>query len=163
MKPTVFTRFLGIVLLSWFSMLGFDFFLHAGILAPLYARPSRFLLPPDEAFALIPLGYLSFLVSAAMLVWLVRKLGIETWREGLMFGLTFGALGGGSLALSLLSITTADPILMVGWFFGQTFQSGIAGLVVGASLGTDKLGRMFIRVLLFVIGSIAGGIVLQNL
>jgi hypothetical protein len=52
---------------------------------------------------------------------------------------------------------------MVGWFFGQTFESGIAGLVVGASLGTDKLGRVFIRVLLFVIGSIAAGILLQNL
>ena len=163
MKTVAFTRFLGIVLLSWFSMLGFDFFLHAGILAPLYAQPSPFLLPPDQAFTLIPLGYLSFLVSAAMLVWLVRKLGIETWREGFIFGLKFGALGGGALALSLLSITTADPILIVGWFFGQTLESGIAGLVVGASLGAEKLGRVFVRVLLFVMGSIATGILLQNL
>ena len=81
MKTIPFARLLGIVLLSWFSMLGFDFFLHAGVLAPLYARPSPFLLPPDQAFALIPLGYLSLLVSAAMLVWLVRKLGIETIDE----------------------------------------------------------------------------------
>lgn len=163
MKTIAFTRLLGIVLLAWFSMLGFDFFLHAGVLAPFYARPSPFLLPPDQAFALIPLGYLALLVSAVMLTWLVKKLGIETWREGFLFGLKFGALGEGALALSLLSITTVDPVLIAGWAFGQMLESAIAGLVVGAGFGTEKLGWVFIRVLLFVIGSLATGILLQNL
>lgn len=53
-----------ITLLSWLSMLGFDFFLNAGLLARLYLEPSPFLLPPAEAFRRIPIGYLSFLLTA---------------------------------------------------------------------------------------------------
>ncbi len=163
MKSTTFTHLLKVTLLSWFSMIGFDFFLHASILAPLYAKPSPFLLSPERAFALIPLGYLSFFVSAAMLVWLASRLKVETGREGFIFGLKLGAFVWGALTLSLLSITTADVILLVGWFVGQTLESAIAGLVIGASLGAEKLGRVFGRVLLFVIGSIVIGILLQNL
>src|SRR3989304_5867940 len=43
-------------ILVWVSMIAVDFFLHAGILASLYAQPSPFLLPPEAAFARIPLG-----------------------------------------------------------------------------------------------------------
>ncbi len=34
-----------LTLLGWLSMIGFDFFLHAGLLARLYLTPSPFLLP----------------------------------------------------------------------------------------------------------------------
>ena len=51
-----------LTLLSWFSMIGFDFFLHAGLLASLYSQPSPFLLPSDRAFKMIPVGYISFLL-----------------------------------------------------------------------------------------------------
>ena len=49
-------------LLAWLAVIGFDLFLHAGVLAGIYSEPSPFLLPPEEAFRLIPLGYLSFLM-----------------------------------------------------------------------------------------------------
>jgi hypothetical protein len=45
--------------IAWLSMLGFDFFLHSGLLAKLYLQPSPFLLPPLASFKLIPLGYLT--------------------------------------------------------------------------------------------------------
>jgi hypothetical protein len=48
----------GTVVLGWLAMIGVDFFLHAGLLAPLYDWDSPFLLRPDEAFVRIPIGYL---------------------------------------------------------------------------------------------------------
>lgn len=62
------------MLLAWVAMLGFDFFLHGALLASLYARPSTFLLPPMEAFRRIPIGYLGFLIAAALLVWILSAL-----------------------------------------------------------------------------------------
>ena len=62
-----------ITLLSWLSMIGFDLLLHAGLLARLYIEPSPFLLPPETAFRLIPLGYLSFLIMAFLMTWLMVK------------------------------------------------------------------------------------------
>ncbi len=41
---------IGLILICWLSMFGFDFFLHAGLLTKLYVRPSSFLLPAEEAF-----------------------------------------------------------------------------------------------------------------
>jgi hypothetical protein len=67
-------------------MLGFDFLLHAGLLAGLYLQPSPFLLPPVTALALIPAGYLSFLLLAVLLVWLMRRLKLAGWRAGAIFG-----------------------------------------------------------------------------
>jgi hypothetical protein len=55
-------RLSAIALLSWLSLVGFDFFLHAGLLARLYIKPSPFLLPPMEAFIRIPFGYMSILL-----------------------------------------------------------------------------------------------------
>lgn len=163
METATVKRLLGIALLSWLSVIGFDFLLHATLLAPLYAQPSSFLLPPDRAFVLIPLGYLSFLISTVMLVWLIGRLRINTWREGFIFGLKLGGLIWGSLVLALLSITTASPILMLGWFFGQTIETAVGGLVVGAGFGAENLREMSIWVVLFTIGSITISVILQNI
>ena len=66
MKHTIKWR-VGLIFISWLSMLGFDFLLHAGILAKIYTKPSPFLLVAEQAFIRIPLGYLSFLVFAVIL------------------------------------------------------------------------------------------------
>ena len=79
-------RIAGTTMLAWLAILGFDFFLHGGVLAWLYARPDQFLLPPEQAFTLIPLGYLSFLVLTIMLVWLLICLEIQGWNAGWSFG-----------------------------------------------------------------------------
>jgi hypothetical protein len=113
-------RLVGVTLLAWFAVLGFDFFLHGGLLARLYAEPSPFLLPAEDAFRLIPLGYLSFLVFIILLVWLMVRQNIGGGSRGLVFGLQVGALVWGSLVLGLLSISTASLALMAGWFIGQT-------------------------------------------
>jgi hypothetical protein len=151
-----------LTLLGWLSMLGFDFFLHAGLLARLYAEQSPFLLPPDRAFALIPVGYLSFLVLAGMLAWLLMRLGIRDWREGAAFGLKLGVLIWGAFVLGLLSISTAAPSLLVGWFFGQTAEVGIAGMVVGSGLAQARLVPLLIKVLIFVIAAFLVTVAMQS-
>ena len=143
-------------------MIGFDFFLHAGILAPLYAKKSTFLLPPERAFALIPIGYISFLGLATLLTWLMVKLNIQEWRKGALFGFQLGFLAWGSLILGLYSISTASPVLLWAWFLGQTVELGIAGAVAGYGLAERKLRRLFWMVFIFAILAIVAGIIWQN-
>ena len=143
-------RLSAIVLLSWISTIGFDLFLHAGLLSSLYIQPSPFLLPPMKAFRLIPIGYLSFLILDVLLFWLMIRLEIRGWLEGLTFGLKVGGLIWGSLVLGLLSISTAGVALLAGWFFGQTIELGISGAVMGSGLAGRNLKRLFAIVLVFV-------------
>ena len=142
-------------------MLGFDFLLHAGLLAGLYVKPSPFLLPPETAFKLIPLGYLSFLIMAFLLTWLMWKQRVEGMRDGVIYGLKVGGLIWGSQVIGLASITTAEYTLLLGWFLGQTAELGFAGAVIGSSLGGISHRRIFTLVLIFVILSVFLAIVLQ--
>lgn len=151
-----------LTLLAWLSMIGFDFFLHAGVLAPLYALESPFLLSPERAFSLIPIGYLSFLGLAILLVWLMIKINIREWKNGALFGLQLGSLAWGSLILGLYSVATASPLLLLGWFLGQTIELGIAGAVTGHGLATRKLKGLLIKIVMFVILAIVAGIAWQN-
>ena len=144
-------------------MIGFDLFLHAGLLASFYTRPSPFLLPPASAFALIPLGYLSFLILAVLLGWRMDRLEGRGWRRGLAFGLKLGALIWGAQVLGLLSITTAEAALLASWFFVQTVELGIAGAVAGVGLKGGRLARLLGWVVLFVVCMLAVTIALQSL
>ncbi len=150
-------------LLAWLAVIGFDLFLHAGVLASLYSEPSPFLLPPEEAFRLIPLGYLSFLVLIVLLIWLMPRLSIVGWKGGLVFGLIVGAIIWGALSLGLLSISTASPILLLGWFLGQTAELGIAGMVLGSGFATERLRPLLVKVTIFFVVTVTLGIILQNI
>jgi tryptophan-rich sensory protein len=155
-------RLIGVIFLAWFAVLGFDFFLHGGLLAGFYTESSPFLLPPEMAFRLIPLGYLAFLVLQIFLVWLMVRLDIKGWRPGLLFGLQVGGFVWGAMVLGLLSISTASIPLMVGWFIGQTIEAGIGGMVAGAGLKKEHMRRLVIYVVVFVIGSIFITVLLQS-
>ena len=109
-----FRRLIGTIFLAWFAVLGFDFLLHGGLLARLYTEPSPFLLPPEDAFRLIPLGYASFLVFEIFLVWLLIHLEIRGSKSGFLLGIKVGAMVWGAMVLGLLSISTAGFGLMAG-------------------------------------------------
>ncbi len=113
------------------------------------------------AFALIPVGYLSFLLLAVLLVWLMTQLRLAGWRAGAIFGLTLGGLTWGSFLLGLLSISTASFSLLLAWFVGQTLEMAIAGAVVGSGLAGRRLGRLFGIVLIFVLLAVITTIILQ--
>ena len=153
---------IGLILICWLSMLGFDFFLHAGLLAKLYVRTSSFLLPVEGAFLRIPFGYLSFLILAIVLVWIMERLNINKWQKGFWFGLKFGALLWGSFALGLYSISTIEMGLLFGWCIGQTLELGIAGMVAGAGIFGKSLRVVLKWVILFVVIMIIVTIILQS-
>lgn len=162
MATTSLRHLVHLAFLGWVSMLGTDLVLHAGILAWLYAQPSPFLLDPLQAFNRIPLGYLSFLVLAALLAYLAVRLDIQHWRAGLRFGLTLGASVWGALALGLASISTAPWALLVGWFVGQTIELGVAGALVGAGLQGERTRRLWLFVIGWCIAAIAITVLMQN-
>jgi hypothetical protein len=149
--------------IAWLSMLGFDFLLHAGLLAELYLQPSPFLLPPLTALTLIPIGYLSFLLLAVLLVWLMMRLKLAGWRQGAIFGLELGSLAWGSFVLGLLSISTARFSLVIAWFIGQTLELALVGAVVGSGFAGMRLWRLFGVVLVFVLLAVLTTIILQSL
>jgi hypothetical protein len=161
---TVFptSRIIGLGALGWISMLAIDFFLHAGLLGKLYAQPSPFLLPLEDAFRLIPIGYLSFLLLNVLIFWLMQRLEITGWQRGLSFGLTSGGLIWGAVALGLLSISTASPGLMLGWFAGQSVELGVAGAVIGSGLSGTSLRKILVRVIGLILVSVIATIILQN-
>ncbi len=156
-------RLVGLAALVWLSMIAVDFFLHAGLLARLYTQPSPFLLPPQAAFVLIPLGYLSFLLLAALVVWLAATLHVAGARPGFLFGLKLGALIWAALVMGLASISTAPPAILLGWFGGQTIEMGIGGAVAGYGLYSARLRPLVLRVGLMLLGSITITILLQTL
>lgn len=155
-------RLASIGLLSWLSMLGVDFFFHGGLLARLYVKPSPFLLPPSNAFSRIPLGYLAALLLCVLLLWLMRKLALLGWRQGLTFGLQLGAFLGGTTVLGLLSISTAELSLLVGWFTSQTVEMGLAGMVAGSGLAGQRLGILLLRVVALVLFLVVVTIAMQS-
>lgn len=150
-------------ILAFIATIGFDLFFHAGILNPLYSNSNSFLLAPEESFRRIPLGYLSFAILTALVLWLMLRLEIQGWRRGLVFGLILGALVWGSLALGLFSISTASPILLISWFLGQTVELGIGGMVIGSGLATNRLRSLLVKVAIFFTVSVVLAIVLQNI
>ncbi len=159
--PPQWRRLIAIALLVWIAMIGLDFFMHAGLLARLYTEPSPFLLPPSRAFALIPLGYLSFLLLAILIIWLARRLRIHTAGAGFLFGLELGAIIWGAFTLGLASISTANPPLLAGWFIGQAIELGVGGAVAGSALGGRPLKSVLLRVLALAIAAFVLSIALQ--
>ena len=148
--------------LTWLTMIGVDFFLHAGLLAFLYTEPHPFLLTPQEAFRFIPLGYLSFGIQAILLIWLIEKLHITTFLKGAWFGLRLGIIVWGSLILGLFSIATAPVTLLIGWFVGQSVEMMLGGAIASYGLQSEKLRSLTFRVFLLVIALLIITIIMQN-
>jgi hypothetical protein len=154
---------IGVVGAAWVLSLGFDLFLHAGLLAKFYVEASPFILQPEVAFRRIPLGYFSFLVLTVSLYWLFHRLSIRGVASGLRHGGIVGSVVWGALAIGLYSVSTAALPLLVGWWIGQAIELGLAGAVLGAAAAGVSLKRIWIVVALAVFGCIAGTVVLQNL
>ena len=130
---------------AWLVSLGFDLFLHAGVLATLYVRPSPFLLSADTAFRRIPLGYAAFLVLTAALYWLFRQLGIRDWFAGLRLGLVTGLTLWGAWTLGLYSISVAEGDLLFAWWLGQGAEMGLAGAFLGAAASGMERRRYLVK------------------
>ena len=155
-------RLFGVGCLALLAVIGFDLFLHAGVLSQLYSEPTPFLLEPEVAFQRIPIGYASFALLVVLLEWIMVRMGVAGLRRGTILGLQWGALVWGSLALGLASISTARPVLLLGWAIGQAVELGAAGAVIGMGLTSGPLRGLVWRVLVFFVVCVVFGIVLQN-
>jgi hypothetical protein len=159
---TSIRRLISTVALSWIAMIGVDLSLHAGLLAPLYDWSSPFLLRPSDAFARIPIGYLSFLVLAIALGWLLPRLDIHTGRDGALMAGAFGAVLWAALLLGIWSISTADPTLLAAWWMGQTVELAVGGLVIGSVLGGARVRSVAWKVGALVVAGAVVAVVLQS-
>lgn len=148
---------------AWLLALGFDLFLHGGLLARLYTLPDPFLLAPADAFRRIPLGYLAFLVLTGSLYWLLRRLGVRGALAGWRYGLATGAVLWGAFTVGLYSISTAGIPLLAGWWIGQSVELGLAGAVLGAALDGVPPKRIWRVVAVAVIACVAATIIMQSL
>jgi hypothetical protein len=157
------SRVLLSVAAAWTLSLGFDVFLHGGLLARLYLRPMPFLLPPEEAFRRIPLGYLAFLVFTVTLYWLLRRLGVRGAPAGFRHGALAGLVVWGAFAAGLYSISTMTVPLVLGWWLGQAVELGLAGAVLGAAANGVSLKRIWALVIVAIIACATGTIVLQSI
>lgn len=151
-------RPLDAVLAAWFLSLAFDLFLHAGLLARLYARTSEFLLPAEEAFRRIPLGYLAFLLLTLALYWLFGRLDVRRAAQGFRLGLAVGMVLWAIWVLGLYSIARVEADLLLGWWLGQAVELGLAGSVLGAAAAGVTRKRLYLRV-----AAAMGGLVVVTL
>jgi hypothetical protein len=158
-----YKRLLFIIMLGWFSMLGFDLFQNAGLFARLLLDSQSALLPPEQLFRRIPMGYLAFLLVTILLTWLQAKLETRGWKRGVLFGLKFGLLSEAALAFGTYSGFPVPIPLLFAWFIGGTMQCCIASGVIGSGLGGAHLGRLSTKVGLFVLVMVVATMVLQGL
>ena len=147
---------------AWLLSLGFDLFLHGGLLARLYAAPTPFLLSPVDAFRRIPLGYLALLTLIVALSWLLRRLGVRGAAAGSRYGAAGGAIVCGAFTAGLYSISTVTLPILAGWWIGQTLELGLAGAVLGAALGGARSRRIWTVVALAVVVCLVATVVLQS-
>ena len=152
----------GLILISWIAFLGFDFLLHAGLLAKMYSRTNPALLNAELAFYRIPFGYLSFLVFVVVVYWIFSRIGINEWKKGFWFGIKFGALLGMASTLGFYSILTVDLDMLIGWGLGQTIEFGIVGAIIGGANSGISLKKLLIGVATFVVIAVILTIILQN-
>ena len=94
---------------------------------------------------------LSFLILTIVLVWLIESFKISGWKNGVLFGLKFGALVWGVFVLGLYSISTAGWELILAWWIGQTLELGIAGIIIGEGIAGKRLPKLILWVIVFVV------------
>lgn len=149
--------------LAWLLSLGFDFFLHGGLLAALYLEPNGFLLETGESLRRIPLGYLALLILTIGLYWLFVQGGVTGWFRGFRLALAGGLVVQGGEYLGLYSITTAEPGLLLAWWVGQAFELGLGGAVIGTMLGGSPTRNVVIKVLVAIAVMVTATLILQSL
>lgn len=156
-------RRVGATGLAWAIVIGVDFALHAGVLAWAWREPSPFLLPPEELFVRIPLGYAAYLAQAILVVWLTARLGPSTARAGAALGARLGLLVATFLALALASATTISLTMTCVWAVSTLAGFVAAGAVAAPALHAPRLRPLTWRVAATTLALVVFGVVAQNL
>jgi hypothetical protein len=142
---------ISIVLLGWLVMVALDFFQHAGLFARLWFESASAFLPPEKLFQRIPLGYTAFLLSAILMTWLMIRLNLSGWRQGISFGFKFGVISELASVLGTMSGFPVNPPLLAAWFFGGVVQYSVVCTVIGSGLDGAHPGRLWAKVIVFAV------------
>ena len=161
--PVSIRRLIIITLLSCLSQIGIDLFLGGGLFSKLWLESNGLFLPPEKMLKLIPLGYLSFLISSSLLVWLMVGLAISGWKQGTLFGLKIGGIISSAGALGIASVFPVKPVHVIVLLFVGIIQNSIAAMVIGSGLGGARLGRLFVKVIVLVLISAILVLIMQIL
>ena len=162
-SPITRKRFVHVTLLTWIANIGLDFLLNAGVLARVIDWKQPGLLTPTQMFQRIPLGYLSFLLTTILMVWLIARMEVRELRAGLIFGMKFGALTGAAGFLGLLSILDLKAGTLGIWSAETVLTCTLQGAIIGYGVAKANLRRLVLTVLAFFAASILVAAILQNL
>ena len=145
--------------LAWFSIIGLDLLMNAGLFAPFYHWDQPGLLPSLKMFQYIPIGYAAFLVWCIAFAWLVVRTRSYGFMAGARLGATLGGLLGCAAFLGWLSLLAFPPRMLFLWALCQAVCFTAAGAVIGGSLRAVRLrplvGRVFALVGLCVVVVVA--------
>ena len=128
-----------VALVVWLAMLGADFVLNGAFFARLYQQGGAFLLPPAEAFARIPFGYLAFAILALAMVELAFRLGVTSTADGARLGIVTGAVLASTWSLGLYSVASASAEVALSFAGIWVALLAVAGAVAGAGLARPSL------------------------
>ena len=152
-----------IIFLSWLGFIGFDLFLHAGLLAKLYHDDNPAILPPLDAFYRIPFGYIAFFLYWIFLYWLIIKAELSDRIVIIRFSAIVGVFLGISSTLAQFSILQVNELLLIGWGLGFIIEIIIAGTIIAYALTGYSYKKLFYFVLLFDIALFIITVVMQNI
>jgi hypothetical protein len=155
-------RLIQVAVLAWVAVIGIDFLLNAGLLAPFFHWDQPGLLSPIKMFQYIPLGYASFLFWSIALVWLVVRTRSYGAATGARFGLKLGVLWGGATFLGWLSIFSFPPLMIFCWALDYAIYFTLAGAVIGGSLTVPRLQPAVRRVVVLIVACVVVTVAMQS-
>lgn len=128
-------------LLAGFSILliwcGADYVLHFSLLAPFYAAsPGLWRAAPELNVGLVFAVRIALI--AAFMATYDRYVSPKSIRAGGAFGLLIGLQLGIGVGFGTYIHMPVPMGLAVGWMLGAVIKSGLAGVVVGATLRGDR-------------------------
>jgi hypothetical protein len=147
-------------MLAWLAMVGVDLLFHAGLFAAVFDRAREPSLLADEAlFRRIPVAYLTLLVGATVLAWLLSRLGATGGVASIVgsaSGLVVGVMGLGAL-WTAVDIT---GLLVLAGTIVLVVQGAAAAKVLTSEMPTRALVSRVLGFVLtcFVVGQIAANL-----
>ncbi|MCL4836998.1 MAG: hypothetical protein KJ058_03400 [Thermoanaerobaculia bacterium] len=159
------TRLVQATAAAWLSYVAVDFVTHAVVLAPWWRATGSFWLPPMQLARRIPFGYLSFVLYAGGLVWLMPRVVGERPRSSraAAYAAVVGLLVGLVQALANYSVFAMPVSALFVWPLSVTLGSVGGGLAAASVLRAPRPARRLLVVFAVALAIIVVGVVLQNL
>jgi hypothetical protein len=154
-------RAAGILLAMFLAALGIDFFFNAGLLAHFYRNPGPALLSPERLMRRIPFGYASIVLTLALELWLLYRIGIRGVVAGARFGALIGLMLGVAGGLGLFSVFPLGPGYLAGVAATQIVEYTVAGALAGKGIDSERIFKLIAIGFGVLIVGLAAGIAMQ--